>query len=434
MSSIWNIIPSFLKVIFWLFQFVASKILSIIYSSTPKTVPTIQNSLLTESAFSIAKRIRKKKVKSHEVVKAFIDRINEINDVLNCVVDNRFEEALEEAKKVDELIASGIKTEEELETETPLLGVPFTTKDSIAVKGLLHTAGVYARRNIRAEKDADVIALLRQAGGIPLAITNVAELCFWWDSNNPVHGRSNNPYNTNRMVGGSSGGEACLQAACGSPLGIGSDLGGSIRIPACFNGIFGHKPSAEVTPIDGMHPEVAPSQRFANTTGPMSRYSADLLPTLKIITKNSKTDLKLDEPVNLSNLKFYYMEEAPNACVSPVDPEIRNSIKKIANYLQRTHKVQVERVNITRLCQAVPIWLANLSTESGPALGSAIVDGKGQINVYKEIIKSLFGLSRHTVATLLMGVMEDLAPPYDSLKYHELMNECAELAKEFQVR
>lgn len=385
-----------------------------------------------ESAFSIASRIRKKKVKSYEVMITFIERINEINDVLNCVVDNRFDEALEEAKKVDELIASGTKTEEELEAETPLLGVPFTTKDSIAVKGLLHTAGVYARRNIRAEKDSDAVALLRAAGGIPLALTNVPELCFWWESHNTVHGKTNNPYDTNRMVAGSSGGEACLQTAAGSPLGIGSDLGGSIRLPACFNGIFGHKPSAGITPLEGMHPVVAPSQRFANTIGPMSRYSRDLLPTLKILTKNCKTDLKLDEPVDLKKLKYYYMEEASSSYVTPVDNEIKKAIKKIAQHMERTHKATVESVNITRLRKAIPIWLAAMTTESGPSLGSALANNQGKINIYRELIKALLGFSRHTVCTLLMGVMEDLAPPYGSLPHQALMNELAELSKEFQ--
>ncbi|KAG8231366.1 hypothetical protein J437_LFUL008915, partial [Ladona fulva] len=105
------------------------------------------------------------------------------------------------------------------------------------------TAGLYLRRDIKGTEDAAVVAAIKRAGAIPLALTNVSELCMWWESHNTVHGRTYNPYDANRIVGGSSGGEGCLQAAAGSPMGLGSDIGGSIRMPCFFNGIFGHKPS-----------------------------------------------------------------------------------------------------------------------------------------------------------------------------------------------
>ncbi|KAG1663619.1 Fatty-acid amide hydrolase 2 [Nymphon striatum] len=113
----------------------------------------------------------------------------------------------------------------------------------ISAVGCLWTAGLVSRRGKVAEKDCDAVAMMRKSGAIPIAITNVSELCLWMESSNNLYGRTNNPYNTTRMVGGSSGGEACLISAVGSPFGIGSDIGGSIRMPAFFNGIFGHKPS-----------------------------------------------------------------------------------------------------------------------------------------------------------------------------------------------
>lgn len=112
-------------------------------------------------------------------METFIDRIREVNPLLNCVVDDQFDEALKEAAAADALIASGERTTDELERDLPFLGVPISTKDCLAVKGLLHTAGLVARRNIRADKDCAAMAMMRKAGAIPFALTNVSECCMW---------------------------------------------------------------------------------------------------------------------------------------------------------------------------------------------------------------------------------------------------------------
>lgn len=143
-------------------------------------------------------------------METFIERIKEINPLLNCVVDDRFADALREAADADRLIESNKFTADELKRDLPFLGVPISTKDCLAVKGLLHTSGLIARQHIRASADSAAMALMRQAGAIPFALTNVSECCMWWESHNPVHGTSRNPYDTNRIVGGSSGGEGCL--------------------------------------------------------------------------------------------------------------------------------------------------------------------------------------------------------------------------------
>lgn len=114
-----------------------------------------------------------------DVVQSFIDRINEINPTFNCVVDNCFEEALKEAAEADALIRSGKYTEDELASQKPFLGVPISTKDCIRVKGMIHSAGIWVRRKIRGEKDAEAMALMRAAGAIPFALTNVSECCMW---------------------------------------------------------------------------------------------------------------------------------------------------------------------------------------------------------------------------------------------------------------
>lgn len=107
--------------------------------------------------------------------------------------------------------------------------------------------GLVSRKNHRAEDDATAIGYMKQAGGILLAKTNIPELNRWIESRNNVYGQTNNPYNTTRTVGGSSGGDAAIVASCGAPFAVGSDIGGSIRIPAFCNGVYGHKPS------EGLH-------------------------------------------------------------------------------------------------------------------------------------------------------------------------------------
>jgi fatty acid amide hydrolase 2 len=108
---------------------------------------------------------------------------------------------------------------------------------------MCNSAGLVNRKDVKANRDADAIKLMRKAGAILLCITNISELGLWFETNNHVHGRTFNAYDTRRMVGGSSGGEACLISACGSLIGIGSDLSGGVRISACLNGIFAHKPT-----------------------------------------------------------------------------------------------------------------------------------------------------------------------------------------------
>jgi fatty acid amide hydrolase 2 len=222
-----------------------------------------------------------------------------VNHHLTCVVDHRFDDALKEAAKIDHFIKNSEYDEEELRLRFPLLGIPFTIKDFFSVKGFIlfvsfgtvgdllsspfnffifpilpglkHTTGLHCRKDITATEDAEIVQILKKNGAIPLGVTNVPELCMWWESVNTVYGRSKNPYDTRHITGrfifkthirlnitaayliyfelaylipgGSSGGEASLQGAAGSGFGIGSDIGGSIRMPAFFCGVYGHKPT-----------------------------------------------------------------------------------------------------------------------------------------------------------------------------------------------
>lgn len=223
------------------------KIFGFLYDSTRVRLPAATDKLTLESATTLARRIRKGELKSEIVVRAFVNRIKAVNGILNAVVDERFEEAIKEARRVDEDIADG-KVDF---ASKPFLGVPFTAKESTACEGLSNSFGLVSRKGVKAKEDAEIVALMKKAGGILLGVTNVPTLNLWQETFNPVYGITNNPYNTTRNVGGSSGGETAIVAACGSPVGLGTDIGGSVRIPAFMCGVFGHKISNGLTSTKG---------------------------------------------------------------------------------------------------------------------------------------------------------------------------------------
>ncbi|XP_052861850.1 fatty-acid amide hydrolase 2-A [Anopheles cruzii] len=405
-----------------------------IYGEHGKRMPPITNLILMESATSLAAKIRTRKLTSVEVTQAFIDRCKEVNPLLNCVVDERFEEALRDAERADKLVASGTMTVEQLEREKPFLGVPISTKDCIRVQGLLHTSGIWYRRNVRGEKDARTIELMRQAGAIPFALTNVSECCMWWESVNTIHGRSRNPYDANRIVGGSSGGEGCIQAAAASPFGLGSDIGGSIRMPAFFNGIFGHKPSKFVVSNEGQYPEALSEEQTSFLgIGPMCRYATDLKPVLRIIADEHAAKLRLDEPVDLKQVKFFYQPNDGGAhLVSPVDLDIRDAMEKVMAHFRATVKAEVRKVSLEKLRQSAPIWFANMKTPSKIGFDAQLANLQGTVNPWLELLKWPLNQSRHTLVGILTALTERGGVQYGSESYHYYVRQRNELAAEFR--
>lgn len=210
------------------------------YFGEKKTCPPLKSEyiFLSKSAKELANLIETKKITSTQLVKASIDRMNEVNGVLNAIVDGPFvAEALLEAKLIDERIANNQISKEEFASK-PLLGVPFTTKDSTSVKGKLHTLGLIARKSTYAKEDAECVVLAKKAGAIILATTNIPEVNKWQETRNNLIGATRNPFDVRRTVGGSSGGEGALISSCASPFGLGTDIGGSIRMPGKGTALF----------------------------------------------------------------------------------------------------------------------------------------------------------------------------------------------------
>src|SRR5712691_49452 len=230
--------------------------------------------LTTKSATELAALIRSRAVSPVEVVEAHLRRIERINPSLNAIVTVSAD-ALEQARVAEAALMSG--------EIGPLLGLPLTVKDTIDTKGLRTTSGSRLRANHFPDRDATVVARLKAAGAIILGKTNTAEMAIPYETNNPVFGRTNNPHDLNRTAGGSSGGEAAAIAAGLSPAGIGSDLSGSIRVPAHFCGIAGLKPTIGLAPMDGHTPSATGLLSVGACIGPMARTVADLSLLFRVI-------------------------------------------------------------------------------------------------------------------------------------------------------
>lgn len=207
---------------------------------------------------------------------AAIARIERLDGPINAVVIRDFERAKAAARAADAAIQAGERA--------PLLGVPMTVKESFGLAGLPHTWGAEWFRDMTAAQDAVVVMRLKAAGAVILGKTNVPPMLADWQSVNPIWGRTHNPWNLSRSPGGSSGGSAAALAAGYVPLEFGSDIGGSIRVPAAFCGVFGHKPSYKLVPsrghglpgLEGEEPPLA-------VVGPLARSADDLALALDVV-------------------------------------------------------------------------------------------------------------------------------------------------------
>jgi amidase len=224
----------------------------------------------------LARAIRTKKLSSLEVVRAHLEHIHTVNPRLNAVVFATAESALKQARSAD-------RHNTRKNVLGPLHGVPFTAKDIFDTAGLPTTAGLRMLRTNIPDHDATVIARMREAGAILIGKTNCPPGGIGGDSWNPLHGGTRNPYDINRSPGASSSGEAAIIAAGGSPLGIGSDSGGSIRLPAHYCGIAALKPTAGLIPSTGAYALPGGLTDPRSQVGPMARFVSDLILTLPVL-------------------------------------------------------------------------------------------------------------------------------------------------------
>jgi len=355
--------------------------------------------LIGTSASGLAQLVRNKKVSPLELVDAFVARIEAENPAINAVVAERFELARQEAKSAEKRQALG-----EVNTEVEVFfGVPCTIKEGIAVEGMPNSAGVFARKDLRAEKDAVVVRRLRDAGAIVLGVTNMAEGGMWLETDNRVYGRTTNPWDASRIPGGSSGGEAAILAAGASPFGIGSDIGGSIRIPAAFCGIFGHKPSGKLVPNAGYWPDVPGALDEFLCTGPMTRAAEDLWPVLEVISAGKLSGHPNE--IDMSDVTIYPIEAFGSINVRP---EARRAVRRASVALQ-ARGAKVAELQTRGLEKAFLIWSAMMEEEAAALEYTEVLGNGERISIFRELLRHRGADGRHTIQALVVAALDSLA-------------------------
>ena len=313
----------------------------------------------------MAESVRQRKVSPVELVTAHLDQIDRLNPKINAFVQIDTERALAQAHVAEGAVARG-------QTLGPLHGVPISIKSSIEVASLRCEAGTKLRAGFVAERDAPLVARLKNAGAIVLGTTNTPELLMAWETDNLPYGRTNNPWDISRTAGGSSGGEAAAIASGCSSGGVGSDGGGSIRVPAHFCGICGLKPTPGRIPATGHFPQSVGPFALLGVVGPMARTVADLKVFFEVMQGPDVGDPsaapvplhwpKLDD---LRKLKIGYFEDDGR---TPVTVETRNAVKVAATAL-RDAGFQVEPFCPIGLEQTRKLWWKLFGVAGGMLLG-----------------------------------------------------------------
>ena len=311
--------------------------------------------LTTKSASELAVLIRSRSVSPVAVVEAYLQRIEQINPSLNAIV-TLADDAIDQARSAEAALTRSDEV-------GALHGVPLTIKDTIDTKGLRTTGGSRLLAEHVPGRDATVVARLKAAGAIILGKTNTPEMAIPYETDNPVFGRTNNPHNPLMTPGGSSGGEAAAIAACLSPAGLGSDLSGSVRVPAHFCGIVGLKPTAGRVPADGHTPAATGPLSLGECIGPMAREVRDLGLLFRVISDANQFERGDDDSsaelstASLAGKRVAYFTGDDTV---PVTEETAKAIKAAAKALSETG-LEVNEAKPPGVSEGPRLWIALFS-------------------------------------------------------------------------
>ena len=288
------------------------------------------------TATELSAALAAKQVSAAELTRDAIARIERHDGKINAVCVRDFERALKAARDADAGLGRGERR--------PLLGIPLTVKESFNVAGLKTTWGFLPQKDFNSTQDALAISRVRDAGGVILGKTNVPVGLGDWQSYNDIYGTTNNPYDLSRTPGGSSGGSAAALAAGYGPLSLGSDIGGSLRVPAFHCGVYAHKPTYGLVPTRGHTPPPLPPlpfERDLSVIGPMARCAADLSLLLDVMAGPDPLEagkaysLSLPPPrqKDLKSFRVLLIDDDP---LLPTDEAVGGAIEKLATHLART--------------------------------------------------------------------------------------------------
>ncbi|MGH9500326.1 MAG: amidase [Terriglobales bacterium] len=349
-------------------------------------------------AVSMAQQIREKKVSPLELVEAHLTRIESLNAKLNAFVQVDLSGARDQARQAEVAVLGKRQL-------GPLHGVPLSIKSAIQVKGLGCEAGTKLRTGLIAEEDAPLVSRLRDAGAIILGTTNTPELLMAWETDNLLYGRTNNPWDVSRTPGGSSGGEAAAIASGCSAGGVGSDGGGSIRVPAHFSGICGLKPTPGRIPATGHFPASVGPFALLGVVGPMARTVADLKVLFEVMQGPDDGDpsaapvpLRWPDKEDVRRLRVGYFEDDGR---TPVTSETREAVRVAAEGLKAAG-FSVEPFRPEGLERARQLWWQFFGIAGGMLLGPMTKGREVELSpILKEFSNRVAAEPAHTAQTLL---------------------------------
>jgi amidase len=349
-----------------------------------------------KTAVEVASALKAKQVSSVELTQDAIGRIERHDGKINAICVRDFDRALAAARAADAALARG--------ESKPLLGIPLTVKESYNIAGLPTTWGFPAQKDFKATEDALSITRVKDAGGVIVGKTNVPLGLGDWQSYNAIYGTTNNPYDLKRTPGGSSGGSAAALAAGYGPLSLGSDIGGSLRVPAFHCGVYAHKPTLALVPGRGHTPPPfppLPANRDLAVIGPMARSAADLSLLLDVmagpdpLVEGKAYSLALPPPrhTSLKDFRILLIDSDP---LLPADADVHAGIEKLAAALAKAG---------AKVTRGSPLW----------------PDFAASSRIYMRLLLSLLGASflPETYAGALIGVAH-LAPDDMSLRAERL--------------
>jgi Asp-tRNA(Asn)/Glu-tRNA(Gln) amidotransferase A subunit family amidase len=291
------------------------------------------------SALAMAELVRRREISPIELIEAHLARIEKLNPKLNAFVHVDRERARRDARAAEWAVEheAGLGA---------LNGVPISIKSSIDVAGFRCEAGTNLRKGYIPNRDATLVSRLRAAGAIVLGVTNCPELLMAWETDNILYGRTNNPWDLSRTAGGSSGGEAAAIAACCSAAGVGSDGGGSVRVPAHFTGICGLKPTPGRIPATGHFPNSVGPFALLGVVGPMARTVADVQALFEIMQGPDEGD-PYAAPVPL---RKHSLEEIRTVGIAYFEDDGRTPITAATRAAVRSAALALEQAgfNVTR--------------------------------------------------------------------------------------
>ncbi|MDB5940787.1 MAG: hypothetical protein JWQ13_353 [Ramlibacter sp.] len=318
-----------------------------------------------QSAVAWAEQIRSGEVSSVEALRFHLDRVDRHNPGLNAIVSLRAEEAMRDAQRADAALARGDRV-------GVLHGVPMTVKESFDVSGLQTTWGAPAHRGNVATADAAAVARLRAQGAIVFGKTNVPQMLADWQSFNPVYGSTNNPWDRSRSPGGSSGGSAAALAAGMTALELGSDIAASVRNPAHFCGLFGHKPSFGIVPQAGHGVGRADLPIDLLVCGPLARSADDLAVALDVLVGPEPTDphLRIELPrARFDSWKGVRVAVRATDPLCEVDDEVQAAVQRAASLAAEAGAlVDWEPRPFPHGAQAHEVYIRLLRAATGPFL------------------------------------------------------------------